>query len=536
MSRSHHPQRLLRRLYNGLYRRRDLPGGSARETTDKQLHSTLAQLVDRWVPLPAERSDKPIPRAIAIAIALAVHSQPHLARTFGRERPEGSESMRPPRPRTPEAPLLLSSELLADALGLPQWEIDELREEVDRRAGRLYKRRRMVRWLWDRYDLPDGDPQRLCRLLFPGIRDTSSASMVRRGYQLYAVLDQKPRPKPATLHLPWLGQAGERCHPPIHAFRSKYVDGELRRAIGRAIGADDIEVIALLDRTVTVAPREGLDAFLAADGWRASGAAELTDLGASYPASSWLSWPLQPHDMAHNTFLFQDSDQVHSYEVQAAMDHVVAPRITEMLRQSYSLLLSSLGSERPGSVGADPRAAREGDVDLYDVAGAIRYITAPVLDWARDEACVQHVSAQLHGDPERVRQALDELHNAWAAHQAVAWCGPPGRTPVVSVQTLLSAHLISSHTNLRGLYHREPDPRANHRLALLLFAAHYFASTPLDGLWEIDPQEPQGPPPEELIQLDVVGQHFWPTWQRLLDAMTADPSTHPPVAETTLRF
>jgi hypothetical protein len=57
----------------------------------------------------------------------------------------------------------------------------------------------------------------------------------------------------------------------------------------------------------------------------------------------------------------------------------------------------------------------------------------------------------------------------------------------------------------------KPDPRSSHRRVMLLFLAHYAASAPLGRLWRV--QDGKLPPPE-----DVLGEWFWGTWQRVLDA------------------
>ena len=103
---------------------------------------------------------KPARRA-RVAMALAVYSQPHLAVTFKRQTIEGDLE---------DPALVLQTYTLEKALGLPQWELDDIREVVDVRVGKTLKQARALHWLWTRFGLPKSNPEPMFRVLIPGAK------------------------------------------------------------------------------------------------------------------------------------------------------------------------------------------------------------------------------------------------------------------------------------------------------------------------------------------------------------------------------
>ena len=140
----------LARLYRGL-RQRELMRGDRLgiSVLEGRLAGTLDNAAASFGPNDGRDLEGAPPRRIAVAMALAVFSHPHLAQTFASD----------PRPA-----ILIGPEVLQEALGLSAWELDDLREEVDRRAGTLLKQSTLVRWLESHVPAP-----RLFQLLFPGV-------------------------------------------------------------------------------------------------------------------------------------------------------------------------------------------------------------------------------------------------------------------------------------------------------------------------------------------------------------------------------
>lgn len=516
------PNQLLHKLQRGFKKRRDLPGGFAREALDAHILKSLTTLASRWVPKPVESLDRTPPRAVAVAMAMACQSQPHLAQTFGRERATGTEDVGDVTPRAAEQQLTFHSDVLCAALGLPRWELDEIREEVDRNIARRLKARRALRWLWNRFNPTKDGAEPLFRLLFPGAQaDLGSIGLIRRGCQLYAVVDMNPVPPTHAMHLGWTTTRGDRCFPPLGTFRGKYVDAGLRRALGRAIGAGDLEVLSLLDSMVTVVPRQDVTAFLAEDTWRAGGASWVTGLGDRYASSAWLSKELSSPEVAWDPCIARTRNGATLRSARQTFDHLAVPRVATMLRQVYSAILSGVTLETPGSLGRQSDLPRSSDVDAYDFGQHIKRVTEPLMRWAELPDTAQHVSTSLAITEEQASQVLAELAREWQQQLEHGWCASPRDFPVRSVQTLLTSHTLAIRTSLRRLYHRPADHRGEHRTLLLLFTGHYFADAALERLWsEANTNETW--PPARPVTIDTIGEYFWGTWQRLLAARDAE--------------
>ncbi len=458
--------------------------------------------------------DEPPPRRIGIAMALALHGAPHLSATLPRPRRTGSVALAEPARRPADPPLSLTSEVLEEVLGMATWELDELREEIDRRASKQLKLARTSAWLWSHFHVQDDGPFTLSSVLLPGATDTSS-ELVMRGSQLYLLLEP-PNPIPhQAIFLHWLAPDAEWA--PTLTFQARALDPTLKARIARGIGADDEEVEELLGAMIASTPSTDPERFLHLDQWRAHGHAVLADLGTPYGVGRWLTQPLPPDGADWPAWLVANESGALTVTspLGRVFDALALPRVTAMMRMLYAAMLAQIdrdGRQHPNRVGPE-------DLVLFDLHRHMRAVLQPLIDWASSPMTHREVAGDLDRSVEEVAALLTEVRQAWLQQMATSWCGPPGsRTP--SIQTLLIQHAIALHQSLRRLMRRQADPRADHCDVLLQFCAHYLREARLERLWtahlsdcadELD-EGPPLPPPE-----DVAGHWFWRTWTRLLD-------------------
>jgi hypothetical protein len=352
----------------------------------------------------------------------------------------------------------------------------------------------------------------LFRVLFtaaPG--RINQLGMVRCGSQLYAVTGQDAPPPVETMYLPWIPVDDEKAMHPLRTFTGKYVNAGLRKSLGRSIGASEEETIELLDRMVTVVPRTGCEAFVAHDGWRARGGQAISDLPSPYGACAWLVRPLAPEDVAYTSWLRHRDGKLEVRDVKAAFDVLALPRVNEMLRQVYGEMLARLQNENPHTA----LAFSEADGILLDVERHLRGVLDPVIEWARSARTAAYIATSVGVSNEKVARALDDVAREWAGQLDTAWCAPPNEGQPRSVQALITDHLIVTRDTLRRLLARAPDARAPHRDVVLMFAAHWFATAPLERLWADATALPSG---QSSSSVDPIGHWFWPTWIRLLES------------------
>jgi hypothetical protein len=468
-------------------------------------------------------SASPPPRRVAVAMALAVHSQPLLCTTLQQRADDGTRGVDERSRANSEEAFVAPNDVLEDVLGLPEWELDELRNDIDRRASETLKQQRCLDYLWTHFELPNGNIDLLFRVLFPGaLRTRSRPDFLRRNTQLYAVVEQRSPPPVLSLYLPWI--PGD-LHAPLHpltTFNQRSIDIGFRRSLGRSIGADDEQVDTLLRRLVTIVPRDRVAHYLEADQWRSSGLAGLSGLAAEYGSANWLTRPLQPHEAEWTRWLTAtDGTLTIQGEPRALLDALVMPRVQIMMQQLYAALIASIDEEEPTH---EPTLA---DLPFYDLGRHLRAVIAPLLTWAGANATHLHIATNLGIELESVTETMGKVSETWAAQAERAWYGGPTPTRRHSIQTVLTLHLIAVHSSLRSMLNRVPDLRSPHRSLLLLFTAHYFNETRVERLWlkglsdSIVDDTATLPPPE-----DIMGTWFWCTWQRLLDHMdaTSDPS------------
>lgn len=493
--------RLLAEVLVALDRRIEIPGGAARHELDRRIQLGLRRL-RRPQAVGTRPMDGPPPRPIAVAMALMVFSQPHMVATFGRpgERPEG---------RGPLTPLLVPHEPLAEMLGLARWELDELQGEVDRRVAIQLKQHRVLGWLWGHFGLPKEGVGALVEVLLPGLRgEASRVGLSRRGGQLYAQVEQPRSPRPDSLYFGWLDRDVEGAYAPRGTFDARYVDRSLRRRIGRSIGADDEEILRLLDRMVTVIPRKDARDFLALDRYRAHTYDGIIGLAGPYSRTARLTDAPAVDEVSFEGWLRRSGQDVQVDNGKALFDSVALNRVSEVARQLHAHILATFLQ------GGDRAALGPGDDELvrYHVTWHLRAVLEPLLAWTRDPRSAERVARRLGVEPDRAALALAGLEAVWRQHLDTTWLGSPSSGQPASVAVRLAAQLVRTRDAIGDLWLRAPDGQ-EHREALLLFAGHYFAEAPVDRLW--------GRARDGLAE-DPVGRWFWPAWQKVLDSREYD--------------
>jgi hypothetical protein len=508
-----HPHLL--ELLEGLRRRAPLTG-AARDALDRKL-VVVAEHLEAAVGTPLRlRHDGPPPRRVGVAMALALHSAPHFAATLFPPTRSGAEDPAEPHRREPELGPIPLNETLERVLGLAGWEIDELREEVDRRVGAVLKRDRTVGWLWSWAGMPRSGAGTLGNALFPGL-DSEAVSLLRRGGHIYAMNRSVKGPR-ASLWLPWLGDPEQG---PTSGFRMEQVDDVVRKRLERGIGAEEGEVEQLLRGMIAMIPRRDALAMLQLDQWRCYGRATLTDLGQDYAAGRWLVQPIPADGAEWRSWLVQDEDGMLAVRgtVTKVFDKLALPRASAMLQQIYAGILSTVDAEGP----AGPGHVHPDDLDLYDVESHLQAVMEPVFAWANRTETHRLIAREYRLDTELVADRLRELARVWQDHARRAWWGVQEHTP--SILTILVPHLVALQGSLRRGIRRAPSG-APHADLLLLFVAHYVREARLERLWvpqlsDVVDGESELPPPE-----DIVGHWFWAVWQRLLEELDSAEGAH----------
>ncbi len=504
--------KLLRRLFKGIERRSAMDG-AARKEIEAQLLDTLTELI-----LLSRTADPEpgytIPRPVALAMASALFAQPHLS--LFRDMPQAASdgATAAPNPES-EPPLVLPLDHLQDVLGLALWELEEMREEIDRHVSAAYKQARAAWWIWTQFHLPKKGSERLYRLLFPAASDpTGPVTWTIRGSQLYVLVPQEFSPPPESLYLSWLAVNDSKTQHPTRSFRAKYADPDLRRAIARAVGASPEEAIAILDRMIVVLPRNGAAGLLAQDIWRTRGYATNTAIPDPAKESAWLTTSLEPADVDIDSWMRRQGDTIGVKDVKAVFDSLALPRVNEALRLLYAWMMTRIDLE-DGRVAPAPGVA---DLSMLDTDRHVRAVLQPVLDWIESPRTAGYVAVHFGTTSAKVTPILEEIADVWRAHMEYAWAGGPKDGAPKSVAVLMTLHLIALQDTLRQAVRRPNDPRAMHRDIVLLFAANYYAQSPLERLLS----EASGRAPRAL---DAVGSHFWSAWAQVLntgDEITAE--------------
>jgi hypothetical protein len=283
------------------------------------------------------------------------------------------------------------------------------------------------------------------------------------------------------------------------------VDGHAADRIERGIGGEPAEVLALLDRAVTVVPRQRAAAFIGLDRWRSLAYESLTGLAGSYPRACDLADPLPPNQVGFDGWLRRDGQAVAIDNGQALFDSLAIDRAGEVARQLHGHVVASLLHLPEG---AEAGHAID-ELVRYDVPRHLRAAISPLLSWARSPATAEHIAQRLGVERGAAADALARLDRVWTRHFEASWVGPLSPDRPASVAARLTAQILRTRQALGQLWDRPAILGVDHREASLLFAAHYFAEAPLDRLWSRD---------REALAEDPVGRWFWPVWTNLLYA------------------
>jgi hypothetical protein len=447
------------------------------------------------------------PRRACVAMALALYSQPHLAVTFKRQSVEGD----------PEEPaLVLQTYTMEKALSLPQWELDDIREVVDVRVGKTLKQARALHWLWTRFGLPKSNPEPMFRVLIPGAKSKiGSVGLIRRGPQLYAVIQQKYPPPVRSLFMNWLPLDHERSFSPLHTFQAKYVDKNLRKAMTRSIGCSDEEVCEILDGMITVIPRKGSTTFLRHDHWRSRAISAMTGLAHPYAVATWLTDPLTTNDVNWKPWLSSQDGELSVQVPAQVFDVLLLPRARAMMRQLYAQLLAQLELENVSRDKDGEVISSVDDVHLYNIAGHLRHICQPIFDWVNSDQVRADIGRKIGLSRAKTDAGFDAIEAAWREHFHTIWSSHGGREMDGNVQARITRHLIALHTSVRRAFHRKADKNWDHRDFVMLFAAHYLAHVPVESLWSDSSTHT-----EDMDR--YLGDVFWGLWNKLLRASAAE--------------
>ncbi|MBN2799113.1 MAG: hypothetical protein JXX28_08185 [Deltaproteobacteria bacterium] len=515
--------RLLGRLYNGLDSRTELDG-SSRETLDDTLVDVLGQLMN--LPAPDEETDtsRNPPRSIALGMVTGLFVQPHVGITVDDGCFTTSGPVLDLDAIGLDRPVVIPSTVLEQGTGLAAWEIDDLREEVDYRAGKTLKRARAVRWLWSRFGLPESSPVNLFRVLFPGAPGRmAGVDLFVRGAHLYACVDQDAQLATSSLFLGWAEDPEEQEFHPLHSFQASYLDRSLLSELGRAIGADHDELVELLDLAITVVPRAQLAAFLAHDLWRSRGSAPLTSLGESYHGPVEPCRDLAPGEVSVEGWMAVRNGQLAVRQLRRTFDSLALVRVEVMMKEVYAELLARLVWEQPSGGPEGEVSALLADLELYHLVPAMRRVFRPLLEWASAEATADHLVARFGVPRAEVITLMRQVRQSWERHLEQVWLSPPLEDKPRSVATILGLHLAATHASLRRLLARPPIGGIAHREVLLHFAAAYLSIAPVDRLWSAH-HDAGG----SRLGLDPIGRWFWSSWARLLALYELEPATTEP--------
>lgn len=467
-----------------LFRLLSDPEGS----TDEELVTAVAALSQLYATEPS-RSTMPPPHAIAVSMANAVFAQPHMAVTFPRG--EGAR----------ERPFVIHNEALAVALGIPSWELDDLREEVDRRAGGYLMQVRAVKWLRARFDKDREGHCALFRAMFPGSSVMRLREMRFVGARVYVALDNWSNPDPLSTYLGWARPGGSLAPP---RFESRYVDVSMRRRMGMSIGGSDEQIRDLFDQMVLMVPSTQIDETARADRWRSEGWAHLTGLGRPPLASASYTLPLIAGQLDHATFFTQVDDKLGLRAVRASFDHLALPRMSGATRDMYAAMMAKVLADEPAL------SIRS----IFDVRGNMKAVFEPMLTWASRPSTATHLARNMDTSVGAVKVLLHKVRSDWVSQSRGSWGGVPSEEQPDTVRGIIAAHLASTYGSLMELWAQPPD-RFSHQTLMLLFTADHLQHAPLARLWL--PQRGLLPSPE-----DIVGKWFWHCWQRILDARIED--------------
>ncbi len=452
--------------------------------TDAALRKQVSELGKLVAPPTVRKLEAAPPRAVAVAMAKALFSLPHVARTLAVAT------------TLSDVHAFVVNPGLARALGLPMWELEDIRDHVDEQAALQFKRMRAMNWLWYRFSKTDDGLTQMWQALFPGLSHIQPVAMEREGSRIYLVVPQPRPPAAESLYLRFHPQRASWSIEPDGLFRAEWMDPALLGGIARSVGAERDELILMLDQMITVVPQAQGEAFKARDRWRSEGWAELTGLGRSTPSTGWVTWRIPSDGIDLGEGLLPDPQgKVSATTLQVLFDRHAAGRVTAVLHGIYAEFMARLLSAEVA--GPMPTSA------LFDLRTYVSQALAPLLDWTRSEDTHRWLARQLGLGTADAADYLSKVGRIWHQRMNRVWLNPePG-----GLLSLLTGHLAALGTSATKLWYLTPDQRSAHHRCLLLFLAHYLQTARVDRLWA-------GDDPVD----DVASRWFWGTWQRVLDS------------------
>jgi len=449
------------------------------------------------------------PRKVGQAMACAALAQPHLSSTCGTQFSRSSAPFSiDPLPAS-DPPLIAPSDTLQHALSIPIWQLDELRDLIDRRVSIRLLESRCLQWMWTFFKA-EKHPKRLASLLIPDLSAPHlDVQLVCRENQLYILVPETAKRSPIELYLPWETPSSEQQT----RFDKHYVDPQLLETMARTHGLTLQRAQHLLQQTVSVIPAEQADRFIHYDNWRARGLGSLTDLIPR--TSNERSWHAIPtlQDLRWKKWIRTLNDG--TLKLQASADHVfdilATPRATDMTRALHCAIVAlaeDTGFETSERVGLQ--------LAVLDVERHLRRCLSPLIQWASSDEARAEIAAQTGCDLQQiVHPFMDHVMNAWTERMQAHWVGRPESSEPCFKSTLL-VHLLSLRSALQHVLLVPPDARGTHGDMVRLFCGFLYADAPIQDLWTPSSTTPQGQ--HSGAAEDILSQWFFGTWARVLDA------------------
>ena len=427
-------------------------GGAAREGLDAHLIAVVSQYANQHQ-CKSFTLVGPPPRRVALAMALAILAQPHLSVTFHDLDPVGDDhAVRPPKPYS-ESALIIDTETLCDALALSAWELDQLREEIDRNVSYLLKQQRALRWLWARYAKPNTEEEGLLSILFSGITSTESR-LFGIGGQLYGLLDGQCLQGPNALYTPFLQAQSVEGIQPRGTFVGKFLDSSLIHNLAKGIGADEEETLSLLHNMISCVPRHESQAFVGRDMWRIMGFDRMTHLTQGYSATQWLTAPLAQKSIHPvDSWIDIEGGRIDAPLAEHRFDSLIIPRIQMLMNQTLAQNLTQLLVEDHAVTASSKHPwVHLKDIDLLALKRHMNSIVDPVLAWPKSEDAADLLHAAYPTPSISISDIQNQITEIWTQRYKTLWIAAPKATGHQSTLTRLIAHqcrrIVSHRKNL----------------------------------------------------------------------------------------
>ena len=454
------------------------------------------------------------PRNVGQAMACAAFAQPHLSSTCDTGFFESSAPLRVSALPENDPPLIAPSDTLQHALSIPIWQLDELRELIDRRVSIRLLESRCLHWMWNFFNAKT-QPKRLACLLIPDLSEPDlDVQLVCRQNHIYILVPDPNERSPIELYLPWETPPSEQQA----RFDSRYTDAQLIETMARTHGLTTQDARDLLEKTISVIPTRQAERFIHYDTWRARGLGALTDLEPR--TSTGLSWHAAPtlNSVRWKKWIRKLEDGSLTLRTSASnvFDILATPRATDMTRALYCAVVAlaeDSGFETSERVGLQ--------LAVLDTERHLRRCLSPLIQWASSDEARTQLGEQTGCDVEAVvNPFMDHVMNEWTKRLQEHWVGLPEATDPCFKNILLQ-HLLGLRNALQSVLLLPADARGQHTDMTRLFCGFLYSDAPLQDLWtpSIKTQH------EEAIGAteDTLSQWFFGTWSRVLDACSEAP-------------